>query len=81
MAERDRRGVSARIDRTNHVPGPIDVTAPVWQFLRANFLSSRVFETYDEIIEASCEAWDRLIARPQTITPIGMRDWAHIGQP
>ena len=29
MAERDRRGITARIDRTNHVPVPINVIAPV----------------------------------------------------
>jgi hypothetical protein len=52
----------------------------IWQYLRANFLSNRVFETYDEIIAAACEAWNRLVALPQTITSIGMRDWAHIGQ-
>lgn len=52
----------------------------VWQFLRANFLSNRVFETYDEIIQASCEAWNRLVALPGTITSISMRDWAHISQ-
>lgn len=52
----------------------------VWQFLRANFLSNRVFETYDDIIDAACDAWNRLIAIPQTITSIGMRDWAHAGQ-
>ena len=28
MAERDRRGITARIDRTNHVPVPINVIAP-----------------------------------------------------
>lgn len=52
----------------------------VWQFLRANFLPNRVFETDDEIIDASCEAWNRLVALPETITSIAMRDWAHIGQ-
>ena len=52
----------------------------VWQYLRANWLSNRVFETYDAIIDAACEAWMNLIARPQTITSIGMREWAHIGQ-
>jgi transposase len=52
----------------------------VWQYLRANWLSNRVFETYDDIIDAACDAWRRLIAQPQTITSIGMRDWAHIGQ-
>jgi hypothetical protein len=53
----------------------------VWQFLRANFLSNRVFETYDEIIDASCEAWNRFVALPETITSIGMCQWAHTGQP
>ena len=51
----------------------------IWQYLRANCLSNRVFETYDAIIDAACDAWRKLIAQPQTITSIGMRDWAHIG--
>ena len=29
----------------------------IWQYLRANWLSNRVFETYDAIIDAACEAW------------------------
>ena len=28
----------------------------VWQFLRANWLSNRVFATYDDIIDAACDA-------------------------
>ena len=52
----------------------------IWQYLRANWLSNRVFETYDAIIDAACDAWRRLIAQPEIITSIGMRDWAHIGQ-
>ena len=52
----------------------------IWQYLRANWLSNRVFETYDAIIDAACDAWRKLIAQPATITSIGMRDWAHIGQ-
>jgi len=52
----------------------------VWQYLRANWLSNRVFDTYDDIIDAACDAWNRLIAQPKTITSIGMREWAHIGQ-
>ncbi|AZG78915.1 hypothetical protein [Methylocystis rosea] len=42
--------------------------------------SNRVFETYDAIIDAACDTWRKLIAEPKTITSIGMRDWAHIGQ-
>ena len=52
----------------------------IWQYLRANWLSNRVFETYDAIIDAACEAWNNLIKQPNTITSIGMREWAHIGQ-
>ena len=52
----------------------------IWQYLRANWLSNRVFDTYDDIIDAACEAWRNLIAQPEIITSIGMRDWAHIGQ-
>ena len=52
----------------------------IWQYLRANWLSNRVFETYLEIIEAACDAWQKLIAQPETITSIGMRQWAHVGQ-
>jgi len=52
----------------------------VWQYLRHNWLSNRVFETYDDVLDAGCEAWNRLIAQPETITSIGLRDWAHAGQ-
>lgn len=52
----------------------------IWQYLRQNWLSNRVFETYDDIIDAVCEAWRQLIERPQTINSIGMRKWAHVGQ-
>ena len=51
----------------------------IWQYLRANWISNRVFDTYEAIIEAACDAWNRLIAQPQTITSIGLREWAHIG--
>ena len=52
----------------------------VWQYLRQNWLSNTVFENYDAIIDAACAAWRNLIAQPETITSIGMRDWAHVGQ-
>ncbi len=52
----------------------------IWQYLRQNHLSNRVFDTYDEILEAACQAWNRRIDMTSKITSIGMRDWAHIGQ-
>jgi putative transposase len=35
----------------------------IWQYMRANWLSNRVFETYDVIIDAACQAWRKLIAQ------------------
>ena len=35
----------------------------IWQFLRGNWLSNLVFDTYDDIIDAACDAWRKLIAR------------------
>ncbi len=52
----------------------------VWQYLRQNWLSNRVFEDYNAILDAGCEAWNRLIAQPRTITAIGLRKWAHVGR-
>jgi hypothetical protein len=52
----------------------------IWQYLRANWLSNRVFDAYPDIINAACDAWKRLTAAPAVITSIGMRAWAHIGQ-
>ena len=51
----------------------------IWQYLRQTWLSNRVFDTYDAILEAGCDAWNKLTAQPETIMSIGMRDWAHTG--
>ena len=50
----------------------------VWQYLRANWLSNRIFETYDDILDAGCEAWNNLVDHPASITSIGSRQWANI---
>lgn len=52
----------------------------IWQFMRQTWLATLVFETYDAIIDAGCQAWNKLIAMPETINSIGARDWAKIGQ-
>lgn len=40
----------------------------IWQELRATWHSNRVFENDHDIIEAICDAWQRFIAKPETIT-------------
>ena len=48
----------------------------VWQFMRDNWLSNRVFSCYDDIVDHCCHAWNKLINQPWRIMSIGMRDWA-----
>jgi hypothetical protein len=48
----------------------------VWQFIRANFLSHRVWETYDDIVEACRNAWNKLMQMPDRIASITQRAWA-----
>jgi hypothetical protein len=49
----------------------------IWQFMRNNWLSNRVFLSYENILDHCCDAWNRLVAQPWTIMSIGLRDWAH----
>lgn len=51
----------------------------VWQYLRQNWLSNRVFLNLEAIIDAGCPAWNRLMAQPDTVRSIGWREWAHVG--
>ncbi|MFK7942244.1 MAG: IS630 family transposase [Paracoccaceae bacterium] len=49
----------------------------VWQFIRQNWLSNRVFKNYDEIVALCCESWNKLMEQPWRIRSIGYRDWAY----
>lgn len=49
----------------------------VWQYLRDNFLSNRVFKGYDDIVAHCCAAWNDLIDQTWRIRSIGRRAWAH----
>lgn len=48
----------------------------VWQFMRDNWLSNRVFKGYDDIVAHCCAAGNDLIDQPWRIRSIGKRDWA-----
>ena len=49
----------------------------VWQFMRDNWLSNRIFKSYEDILDHCCFAWNKLIDQPWRIRSIGLRDWAH----
>ncbi len=49
----------------------------LWQFMRENWLSNRVFLSDNNITDHCCYAWNTLIEQPWRIMSIGLRDWAH----
>ena len=48
----------------------------VWQYLRQNQLSLRVWPDYDAIVETCCQAWNTLTAMPERLASITRREWA-----
>src|SRR6516164_3896075 len=51
----------------------LNPTENVWQYLRQTYLSNRVFRDYDDVVEASSSAWNKLTAEPGRIASIGTR--------
>ena len=49
----------------------------VWQFMRENWLSNRIFKSYDDIVDHCCDAWNTLTDQPWRIMSLGLRDWAY----
>ena len=52
----------------------------VWQYLRQTYLSNRIFESYDAIVDRLCQAWQSLLQDPGRIQSITHRDWACVDQ-
>jgi DDE superfamily endonuclease len=50
----------------------------IWEYLRGNWLSHCVCDSYEDILDACCDAWNALMAKSEIITSIGTRDWAQV---
>ena len=50
----------------------------IWEYLRGNTLSHQVWETYEEIVDACCNAWNALMRAPDIIRSIATREWAQV---
>ena len=48
----------------------------VWEYLRQNQLSHRVWGDYAAIVESCCGAWNAFVAEPGRIASITRREWA-----
>ena len=50
----------------------------VWEYLRQNWLSHRVWDSYEAIVAACCDAWNALMRSPEQIASITTRSWAQV---
>ena len=48
----------------------------LWQFMRDNWLSNRIFKSYEDLLNHCCYAWNQLVDMPWKIMSIGLRNWA-----
>ena len=44
----------------------LNPTENIWQYLRQNYLALRFLDDYDAIVDASCKAWNDLLAMPES---------------
>jgi transposase len=50
----------------------------VWEYLRANKLCALVWDSYEQIVDACCKAWNWFANDPARICSIGTRNWAWV---
>jgi len=50
----------------------------LWEYLRGNQLSRRIWQTYDDIVQACCDAWNWLIVDTVRVASITTRQWPSV---
>jgi DDE superfamily endonuclease len=50
----------------------------VWEYLRGNLLSMRLWDSYEAIVDACCEAWNAFIADVARVASVTTRNWATV---
>lgn len=53
----------------------LNVIERVWLHLKERYLSHRVWPDYDDILDAVCEAWNKLIDEPGRIRSLTNAEW------
>ena len=56
----------------------LNPTENIWEYLRGNRLGNRLYESYEDIVDACCEAWNALMRLPDVIRSIGNREYAQV---
>ena len=50
----------------------------IWEYLRKNGLSNRLYDGYEHIVDACCRAWNDFVAKPALVTSVTNRSWIHV---
>jgi hypothetical protein len=50
----------------------------IWEYIRGNTLSHQVWETYEALVEACCNARNGLMRTPEIIRSIATRQWTQV---
>ena len=50
----------------------------VWEYMRGNQLSMRLWDSYEAIVDACCNAWNALVDDPDRVASITTRCWATV---
>ena len=50
----------------------------VWEYLRGNYLSHTVWDTYEQIVEACCTAWNAFVNDTERVTSVTTRQCARV---
>ena len=53
----------------------LNVIERVWLYLKERYLLHRVWPDYGDILDAVCEAWNKLIDEPGRIRSLTSADW------
>lgn len=48
----------------------------VWQVMKQRWLSNRCYESYESIVNASCEAWNMISRATEKLKSLTQRDWS-----
>jgi transposase len=56
----------------------LNPTEQVWQVLRDRYLGNRYFDSYDQILDACCDAWNALTSVDEAVRRLCSREWAEI---
>ena len=64
----DRRmGTGVLITESWYYSPELNPVENVWEFLRGNFVSNRVWDNYEAIVDACQDAWNKLMRLPERV--------------